>query len=170
MLLAIFLALDGFSQLLHHQSVALFTDNTTALSYLRKEGGDSIVYPQFRGSGDSEVLRGPFHPPPATVYSGENECPRRRSQPELSSPRLLVDPLPGGVSGAVSHVACHDRPVCHFPPTTGFSCISLQWWILRQRDSTRCYNHGITFRPTRSLPLVSFLAFWPRFVCLEDWS
>ena len=38
-LLVIFLALDGFSQLLHHQSVALFTDNTTALSYLRKEGG-----------------------------------------------------------------------------------------------------------------------------------
>ena len=31
-LLAIFLALDGFSQLLRHRSVALFTDNTTALA------------------------------------------------------------------------------------------------------------------------------------------
>ena len=38
-LLAIFLALDGFSQLLRQQSMALFTDNTTALSYLWKEGG-----------------------------------------------------------------------------------------------------------------------------------
>ena len=28
-----------FSQLLRHQSVALFTDNTTVLAYLRKEGG-----------------------------------------------------------------------------------------------------------------------------------
>ena len=37
--LVIFLALDGFSQLLRRQSVALFTDNTTALAHLRKEGG-----------------------------------------------------------------------------------------------------------------------------------
>ena len=41
-LLVIFLALDGFSQLLHHQFVALFMDNTTALSYLRKEGGTRL--------------------------------------------------------------------------------------------------------------------------------
>ena len=38
-LLAIFLAVDGFLPLLRRQSVALFTDNTSALSYLRKEGG-----------------------------------------------------------------------------------------------------------------------------------
>ena len=38
-LLAVFLALHGFNQLLRHRSVGLFLDNTTALAYLRKEGG-----------------------------------------------------------------------------------------------------------------------------------
>ena len=38
-LLAVFLALHGFQHLLRHSSVALFLDNTTALAYLRKEGG-----------------------------------------------------------------------------------------------------------------------------------
>ena len=37
------------------------------------------------------------------------------SSPTLSSPRLRMDPLPGGVSGDVSHVTCHDRHLCHFP-------------------------------------------------------
>ena len=51
-LLAIFLALDGFSQLLRRRSAALFTDNTTALVYLRRRG-HAVVYPQFRGSRSS---------------------------------------------------------------------------------------------------------------------
>ena len=38
-LLAIFLAIRGFLPLLRGQTVSLFTDNTSALSYLRKEGG-----------------------------------------------------------------------------------------------------------------------------------
>ena len=38
-LLAIFLAIRGFLHLLLGQTVSLFTDNTSALSYLRKEGG-----------------------------------------------------------------------------------------------------------------------------------
>ena len=38
-LLAVLLAIRGFLHLLQDQSVFLFTDNTTALAYLRKEGG-----------------------------------------------------------------------------------------------------------------------------------
>ena len=38
-LLAVFLAIRGFLPLLRGQTVSLFTDNTVALSYLRKEGG-----------------------------------------------------------------------------------------------------------------------------------
>ena len=38
-LLAVFLAIRGFLPLLRGQTVSLFTDNTSALSYLRKEGG-----------------------------------------------------------------------------------------------------------------------------------
>ena len=38
-LLAVLLAVHGFLHLLTNQSVALFSDNTTALAYLRKEGG-----------------------------------------------------------------------------------------------------------------------------------
>ena len=38
-LLAVFLAVRGFLHLLCNRTVSLFTDNTTALSYLRKEGG-----------------------------------------------------------------------------------------------------------------------------------
>ena len=38
-LLAIFLSIRGFLPLLCGQTVSLFTDNTSALSYLRKEGG-----------------------------------------------------------------------------------------------------------------------------------
>ena len=79
-----------------------------------ERGRDSFVYPQFRSSGDSPVLRGQFHPPPAAVHSGENKCPSRHSQPELSGPWFRVDPLPGCVSGALSPVVCHDRPLCHF--------------------------------------------------------
>ena len=37
--LAVFLAVRGFLHLLRDRTVSLFTDNTTALSYLRKEGG-----------------------------------------------------------------------------------------------------------------------------------
>ena len=38
-LLVVLFAVRGFLHLLEHQTVALFSDNTTALSYLRKEGG-----------------------------------------------------------------------------------------------------------------------------------
>ena len=38
-LLAVLLAVQGFLHLLTNQSVALFSDNTNALSYLQKEGG-----------------------------------------------------------------------------------------------------------------------------------
>ena len=38
-LLAVLLAIQDFLHLLRDQSVSLFTDNTTALAYLRKEGG-----------------------------------------------------------------------------------------------------------------------------------
>ena len=38
-LLAVLLAIRGFLHLLRDQSVSLFTDNTTALAYLHKEGG-----------------------------------------------------------------------------------------------------------------------------------
>ena len=38
-LLAVLLAIRGFLHLLRDQSVSLFTDNTTDLAYLRKEGG-----------------------------------------------------------------------------------------------------------------------------------
>ena len=38
-LLVVFLAIHGFLHVLRGRSVSLFTDNTTALSYLRKEGG-----------------------------------------------------------------------------------------------------------------------------------
>ena len=37
--LAVFLAIRGFLHLLQGRSVSLFTDNTSALSYLRKDGG-----------------------------------------------------------------------------------------------------------------------------------
>ena len=75
-LLAVFLALDGLSQLLRHRSVALFTDNTTALAYLWKEGGTRS---STLNSVAQEILRFCEH------YSirllpqfipGEYECPR----------------------------------------------------------------------------------------------
>ena len=57
-LLAVLLALWGFLPSLRGRVVAVFSDNTTALVYLKKQGGYSLHHAQHRGSVDPQVLRG----------------------------------------------------------------------------------------------------------------
>ena len=118
-LLATFLAVERFLPLLCRQSVALFNVNSTALSYLRKEWGNtfchSMRWPR-RFFGYAKSIPSAFYP----NSSQQIDC-LADSQPELSNPRLRMDFVQGGVSGALSSVACDGRSLCHFshPSSSG---------------------------------------------------
>ena len=121
-LLAVLLAIRGFLHLLRGLSVTLFTDNTTTLAYLRKEGGGghAVFQPQCGGSGYPSPLRGERSLSAPSVCSGTAQRPGRLPESGLPSPGLRMDPLPGGPSGALK-LAGHHRPVCHLPepPSSG---------------------------------------------------
>ena len=104
-LIAIFLVIRGFLPLLRGQTVSLFMDNTSALSYLRKEGGT-------RSSTLNEVAQ-------AILCLCESSGLRLLPQfvpghlnvlADSLSPRpgswLRVDPPSGGVSRPVPPLAC----------------------------------------------------------------
>ena len=76
-LLAVLLTLRGFLPSLHGCVVAVFSDNTTALAYLKKLGGYSLRHAQHRGSVDPQVLRGLSDSAASSVHPRQDECPRR---------------------------------------------------------------------------------------------
>ena len=112
-LLAIERALKWFAPLLAGSSVVVFADNSTAVSYLRNQGGtrssflNSIAQRILRWAEDLSVVISP------QVYYGETQCPGGRSfsaKPDLG---LRVDADAGGLRGSVQEVAGFDRPVCN---------------------------------------------------------
>ena len=105
-------ALKWFAPLLAGSSVAVFADNSTAVSYLRNQGGtrssflNSIAQRILRWAEDLSVVS-------LQVYYGETQCPGGRSfspKPDLG---LRVDADAGGLRGSVQEVAGFDRPVCN---------------------------------------------------------
>ena len=113
-LLAVFLAIRGFLHLLRGRSVSLFTDNTSALSYLRKEGGtrsstlNSVAQAILRlcEASDVRLL-------PQFVLGRLNVL--ADSQSEWASPRLRVDSPQGCVSRTFPPLAGHGGFVRHLP-------------------------------------------------------
>ena len=84
-------------------------------------GGHEVFHPQCGGPSYSLPLRGERSSSAPSVCSGEAQCFGRLPQPGLPGPRLRMDPLPGGLSGAFPSLASDYRPVRHFPepPSSG---------------------------------------------------
>ena len=102
-LLAVLYGVRGFLPVFRSQSVSLFVDNMTALSYLRNQGGYPLLHAELCGTGHPSLLRGQSDSSFASVCFRPSECPR-----------LRVDPLSPSVPGASPSVAGHHRPVHDF--------------------------------------------------------
>ena len=112
-LLAVQEGLHHFLPSLTGMAVSIFCDNSTAVSYLRKEGGTEISIFEHSGSGDPALDRVPLHSTPTPVHSGVSERPRRLplSSSPASSYRMV--PSPGGFSLFKLSLAGANRLVCH---------------------------------------------------------
>ena len=109
-LLAIERALLWFAPHLAGSSVAVFADNSTAISYLRNQGG---THSSFLNSIAQRIL--------PTVHYGETQCSSGRSfspKPDLG---LRVDVEAGGLRGSVQEMAGFDRPVCNISKSQMFN-------------------------------------------------
>ena len=84
-------------------------------------GRPAVFHPQFRSSGCPSSLRGERRSSASPIRSGEAERSCRLPQSGLPDPGLRMDPLSGGVSGAVSPLAGHYRPVRHVPQQPALS-------------------------------------------------
>ena len=106
-LLAVLYVVQGFLPSLRGRLVAVYSDNSTALAYLRKQGGTRSSTLNMVASSP---LRTPFYLASPPVHSRSSECSGGFSQPPLSSPVLQVDLVSGGVTRSSSPVASHHRP------------------------------------------------------------
>ena len=80
-LLAIREGLLHFQSSLVGRNVSVFCDNSTAVSYLRKEGGDEVTLPQLSDSGDSPLGRIPLDPSGTPVHPGVSQSAGGHSRP-----------------------------------------------------------------------------------------
>ena len=93
-LLAVERGLLHFQAQISVSTVAVYTDNFTAVSYLRKAGGTHSVTLNSICSEDSQVGRRSPHCSSPSVYHGEEQCASRRVvQSPVSWKLLLGDPI-----------------------------------------------------------------------------
>ena len=108
------LGLYHFRHFLRGLTVGLFTDNTTALSYIKKRG--SILRSAQQGGATPPPLGGIVGAhSAASIHHGDQE--RSRRFPELSSASsgLQMDPCSGCGERIARDVAGHHRPFRHGP-------------------------------------------------------
>ena len=110
--LAVLLALRGFLPSLRGRVVAVFSDNTTALAYLKKQGGtrsttlNTVAQSVLRFCEDFHIQLLPqFIPGKMNVLADSLES-------QEASHRFRVGSMCGGVSPASSPLASHHRPLC----------------------------------------------------------
>ena len=123
-LLAVLFAVQGFLPSLQGQLVALYAENTTALAYLKKEGGTQS---QTLNSVAQAILlfyevhRIQLLPQTPSVHSGQTECASGFLELQVASPWLQVDSLLRGFPPASSSLASDNRPLRHVsePPPSG---------------------------------------------------
>ena len=110
-LLAVHLGLRQFQSSLRGMTVAVFCDNTTAVAYLRKEGGTRSP---LLNSLAQEILRWTesLHPPGSAVSSGISECPGGRSVLPSPTPSFRVVSQHGRVSVFEKTLAGPNRLIC----------------------------------------------------------
>ena len=123
-LLVIERALLWFAPHLVGSSVAVFADNSTAISYLRIQGR---THSSFLNSIAqrilcwAEVLSVMISP---TVYHGETQCSSGSSFSPRPNLGLRVDAEAGGLRGSVQEMAGVDRPVCNISKSQMFDIFS----------------------------------------------
>ena len=112
-LLAVEYGLRHFHLLVANSTVAIFSDNSTALAYLRNQGGtrslvlNSIAQRILRWAETIKlVLTPPLHP-------GQEQCSGGLPVSPKPGPGVRVDSEVGGVSRVEQQVAGDDRPFCH---------------------------------------------------------
>ena len=133
-LLAIESALRWFAPLLAGSSVAVFADKSTAVSYLRNQGGtrssflNSIAQRILRWAEDLSVVISP-------QVIGETQCASGRPFSPKPGLGLRVDAEAGGLQGFVQEVAGVTRPVCNVSESQLF----LIFFSLPQ---SQCYEDG----------------------------
>ena len=93
----------------------VFMDNTTALSYVKRQGGDVFCSSQPGGTTPSPLgsLSRPVSGSP--IYSGGLECGCRLYEPSSSGPRFGMDPGSGSRQRVGSEVAVNSRSFRHGP-------------------------------------------------------
>ena len=105
--------LRHFQLLVSNSTVAVFSDNSTALAYLRKQGGHSIAGPQLHFSEDPLLGRDNRPSPGPSIHPGQEQCASGFSVSSEPGPGVRMDAEVGGVSSVEQQVAGDDRPFCH---------------------------------------------------------
>ena len=119
-LLAVPLGLSQFRSALQGRTVAVFCDNTTAVAYLRKEGGTRS---QLLGSGVLALDGIPLHSPSSTVPPELQQRPRRRPVSPSPAPTFGVVSVPDRLSIFVTTLAGPNRFICHLHHSSLFDLL-----------------------------------------------
>ena len=129
---AIFYALKQLEKVVEGKIVAVFSDNTAALSYIRKRGNKVLGVVQ-TGRGDASVDRDQKDYSDAQVCSGKGQCSGRHPEQErtdnsdgmdtqCTSLQGPVVSMGSSISGCLCHIANQEtrkllcstsRPLCH---------------------------------------------------------
>ena len=159
-LLAILYAVQGFLPYLRGRSVAVYSDNSMALAYLRKQGHSLVV--SERGCSGTP-LRVSVDSSPSPAHSWPSECSGGFAQPPLSSPRLRVDDMSSGCIGAPASVAGHHRALRDIsePSPAGVFLTHVRPTV--SWHGCDVCSRGTACRPTPSFPSAFFLGCWRRF-------
>ena len=110
---AIRLGLLHFQSRLFGLTVGVFSDNTTALAYIRHQGGNLLLGPQRGVTASPPLGRVSQDHSGSPNHLGDQECGRRLSEQEQSGDWLRVNFSSGVCVGSSRDLACNNRPVCH---------------------------------------------------------
>ena len=111
---AIHLGLFHFRHLLRGQVVGVFTDNTTALSYVRNLG-NVLLTTQHQSPAPPLLGEGMGNHPGSPVHYGVQECSSRLAELSPSGPGFRMDPFPERSRLPADFVAGDGGPVHHGP-------------------------------------------------------
>ena len=112
-LLVILYAVQGFLHLLRGRSVSLFTDNTSALAYLRKEGATRSSTPNSMAQSILCLCESQGARLLPQFVPGEAQRLGGLAQSQFPSLGLGVDPLPGCLPGSLPPLTGQHRPLRH---------------------------------------------------------